>query len=411
MLGQSGFCRYCHKESPEVSFSKEAHAIPHLLGNNEIFSQDECNSCNEFFGNGYDDDLSKYLGGMRTLSQIPGKQGVPSYKTKQKLSRIDVEEDGVKMVSTYGDEIVHINEKSNTAEIEIQKQPYSPLGVYKSLVKMAIALAHQDILPQLDLTRQWLIRNDIDKYPYFRPFMIQTFIPGPAPMENTLFAMLLKRSKEVDMPSLVFWLSVSNYCFQIPVPCPELDQNLFGHEIKFPRIPHILEGKNPYGPPIFQKVDLFQKEKVYNQSETVAMHYDKIILRNTPLDEVIDPDLEAALKDLQDARLEAEEEGFLRPSDEALRNAEQVLRSLYDTWACRYEVYPMPDGEIAIHVRGGPRKSVALLFEPEGQVLCLVSLGANWRRARYSNSATLPDAFVMEALKELRDATGEQIAK
>ena len=121
--------------------------------------------------------------------------------------------------------------------------------------------------------------------------------------------------------------------------------------------------------------------------------------------------LEAALKDLQDARLEAEEEGFSRPSDEAMKNAEQVLYRLYDTWACRYEVYPMPDGEIAIHVRGGHRKSVALLFEPVGQVLCLVSLGTNWRRARYSNSAMLPDAFVMEALKELRDATGEQSEK
>ena len=121
--------------------------------------------------------------------------------------------------------------------------------------------------------------------------------------------------------------------------------------------------------------------------------------------------LEAALKDLQNARLEAEEEGFCCPSNEAMKNAEQVLYRLYDTWACRYEVYPMPDGEIAIHVRGGPRKSVALLFEPAGQVLCLVSLGTNWRRARYSNSAMLPDAFVMEALKELRDATGEQIAK
>ena len=31
-----------------------------------------------------------------------------------------MEEDGVKMVSIYGDKIVHINEKSNTVEIEIQ---------------------------------------------------------------------------------------------------------------------------------------------------------------------------------------------------------------------------------------------------------------------------------------------------
>ena len=123
---------------------------------------------------------------------------------------------------------------------------------------------------------------------------------------------------------------------------------------------------------------------------------------NIALDEVKSPALEAALKDLQDARLEAEEEGFPCPSDTALNNAERVLLRLYDISACRYEVYPIPDGEIAIHVRGGPRKSVALLFEPAGQVLCLVNLGTDWRRVRYSNSATLPDAFVIEALKELK---------
>ena len=126
---------------------------------------------------------------------------------------------------------------------------------------------------------------------------------------------------------------------------------------------------------------------------------------NTAFEEMKPLALEATLQDLQDARLEAEEEGFPCPSDAALNNAERVLLRLHDIWACRYEVYPMPDGEIAIHVRGGPRKSVALLFEPEGQVLCLVSLGTNWRRARYSNSATLPDAFVIEALKELKDAS------
>ena len=276
-LGESGRCRYCHKERPEVSFSKEAHAIPHLLGNNEIFSRDECNSCNKFFGDGYDDDLSKYLGGMRTLSQIRGKKGIPSYKTKQELSRIDVEEDGIKMISTEGDDIVQVNEGSNTVEIKLQRQPYSPLGVYNSFVKMAISLAPQDILPRLDFTRQCLIQNDIDRCLYFRPFMIETFIPGPGPMKNELFAMLLKRSEEVNMPSLIFWLSVSNYCFQIVVPCPELDQNLAGQEITVRRIRHVLEAINLYGPSMSRMVDLSQKEKVKDQFETLTMHCSRMI--------------------------------------------------------------------------------------------------------------------------------------
>ena len=262
-LGESGRCRYCHKKSPEVSFSKEAHAIPHLLGNREIFSRDECNSCNEFFGDRYDDDLSKYLGGKRTLSQIRGKKGVPSYKTKKEQSRIDIEEDGIKMLSFEEDDIVQINEESNTVDVKIELQPYSPLGVYSSFVKMAIALAPQDILPRLDFTRQCLIQDDTDKCLYFMPLMRETFIPGPGPMKNQLFAMLLKRSEEVNMPSLIFWLSISNYCFQIIVPCSDLDQNLAGQEVIIPIIQHPLEveGINPYGPSTLRNVDLSQKEQ------------------------------------------------------------------------------------------------------------------------------------------------------
>ena len=270
-LGEPGRCRYCHKEKPEVSFSEEAHAIPHLLGNNEIFSYDECNSCNKFFGDGYDDDLSKYLGGRRSLSQIRGKKGVPSYKTNQKHSRIDVEEDGIKMINTEGDDILQINEESNTVEFTLQRQPYSPLGVYNSFVKMALALAPQDILPLLDSTRQCLVQDDIDNCLLFDPFMIETFIPGPGPMKNEIFAMLLKRSEEVNIPPLMFGLFVSNYCFQIVVPCPESDQNLEGQEVRFPIIPHPLKDINPYGPPTSRKIDLSRKEKIKDEFDTITM--------------------------------------------------------------------------------------------------------------------------------------------
>jgi hypothetical protein len=211
---------------------------------------------------------------MRTLSQIHGKSGIPSYKTKQKLSRIDVKLDGVKMYSTDGDEIVQIDEENNQVVIQVQKQPYSPLGVYKALVKMALALAPEDLLPALDLTRRWLMGSDIGKFPYFQPFMIETFIPGPGPMNNQVFAVLLKKLGKENMPSLVFWLSVSNLCFQIPVPCPELDKNLAGKEITFLRIPHRLDNINPYGPSRSRKVDLFQEEKVKDKVETVTMHFE-----------------------------------------------------------------------------------------------------------------------------------------
>ena len=92
-------------------------------------------------------------------------------------------------------------------------------------------------------------------------------------MENTLFAMLLKRSKEVDMPSLVGFLYPTTV---FKYPCPALNW-IKTYSVTKLSFPEFLEGKNPYGPPMFQKVDL------YNQSETVAMHYDRIIPSSSPI--------------------------------------------------------------------------------------------------------------------------------
>ena len=59
-------------------------------------------------------------------------------------------------------------------------------------------------------------------------------------------------------------------------------------------------------------------------------------------------ELNDALRDLREARDEAREEGLPQPSDTALRNAERLLREMYGISPRRFEVYPTPDGEIAI---------------------------------------------------------------
>ena len=111
----------------------------------------------------------------------------------------------------------------------------------------------------------------------------------------------------------------------------------------------------------------------------------------------------AALSDLNQAVDEACEEGFQPPSDEALQNAERVLRAMYVLRRCRFEVYPTEDREIAVSVPGGHRRSVLVLCDSDGGVLCSVNLNGQHRRAVYDpeSAARLPDGFVREALAEL----------
>lgn len=108
-----------------------------------------------------------------------------------------------------------------------------------------------------------------------------------------------------------------------------------------------------------------------------------------------------ALRDSGEVRDEARAEGFPTPTDLAIKNANRLLKDVYRLSRHRFEVYPMPDGEIAIDASDGQGSSVLLLCDSEGGALCLVNLAGKHRRARYSSTYALPDVFVREALAEL----------
>ena len=115
----------------------------------------------------------------------------------------------------------------------------------------------------------------------------------------------------------------------------------------------------------------------------------------------LNPDLYDALRDLDETRDDAHEEGFPAPSNATLENAKRILQAMYELSPKRYEVYPTPDGEVAIDAPGGFGRSVLLLCDSDGGALCLVNMNGSHRRARYSDAKMLPDGFVREALAEL----------
>ena len=108
-----------------------------------------------------------------------------------------------------------------------------------------------------------------------------------------------------------------------------------------------------------------------------------------------------ALRDLGEINDEAREEGFPTPTDLACKGANRLLKEMYPLSRRRFEIYPMPDGEIAIDASDGQGSSVLLLCDSDGGALCLVNMGGKHRRARYSSADALPDGFVREALAEL----------
>jgi len=111
--------------------------------------------------------------------------------------------------------------------------------------------------------------------------------------------------------------------------------------------------------------------------------------------------LAAALRDLEEALDEAAEEDFPTPQEAAFDNARRLLRAMYAISPRRFEVYPTPDGEIAIDAPDGRGSSVLLLCDSDGGALCLVNMKGRHRRAWYSTAEALPDGFVREAMAEI----------
>ena len=111
--------------------------------------------------------------------------------------------------------------------------------------------------------------------------------------------------------------------------------------------------------------------------------------------------LAAALRDLDEILDEAREEDFPEPGEAALHNAKRLLREMYAISQRRFEIYPTPDGEIAIDAPDNRGSSVLLLCDSGGGALCLVNMKGKHRRARYSTTETLPDGFIREAMAEL----------
>ena len=97
---------------------------------------------------------------------------------------------------------------------------------------------------------------------------------------------------------------------------------------------------------------------------------------------------------------EAREEGYPVPSDALVEDVRRLLNQVYAIAPVCYTIYPMEDGEIAIHASNEPTGAVAITCLPH-DTWCVVSIGKSRRRAWFQDMAELPDPFTRKALKDL----------
>lgn len=232
-------CRFCGKDETETKFKHTAHAIPEFLGNKSLYSNYECDDCNQFFGTGIENDLGNWTKHSRALSKIKGKRGVPSLKNfgPEQKWRIDCVNDVTFITYYEGKPPYDIDIENQQIKFELPQDVFTPVAVMKAFVKIGLTILPQVEIPNFKETLSWIREPDhnqpfVDEFP-----IIRTFQPGPM-RSDLLVVMIMRRRESIEnLPYAFLVLGFGNDVYQVFIPCPQRDRTIHGKKLTIPPFP------------------------------------------------------------------------------------------------------------------------------------------------------------------------------
>lgn len=269
-------CRFCGRGYPDVTFKKVAHAVPEFLGNKAIRSMNECDSCNEFLAYKYEDHLSKWSLFARSISQVDGKGGPPTFKNPSKTLRIETADANLQIEITdpllAGKLMKEGGPYQFTLPTDATSSPHVPIQAAQALVKIACSICPFNELEQCNRAIDWLMRRCEFRFSQF--FVFYGFTPGPI-NPSTGRVILLRRKADTPEPYLWCVVQSAGHRFQIFVPGCHADDKIFANgPATFPtwhyRIPEFGVGW-PFGETEYGRLDWSGSEPVQT-SATAVFH-------------------------------------------------------------------------------------------------------------------------------------------
>lgn len=207
-------CLFCGKRKPETNFKSEAHLVSNHIGNTHLFSDFECHTCNLKFGK-LEDDLAKFLGISKALAKLDSKK--PEGFRGKFLSAHSRTFMGEWFLILAPKDIKH---EGNKTFIRYIKNPYTPVNVYKSLLKFALSILPGDEVNQhfpkaLDFLAGKLHANmGAALSRYMLPF------DRTLPLYMMVFK---KRKKEDPLPTYMISFYFGNNIITLPILLHEKD--------------------------------------------------------------------------------------------------------------------------------------------------------------------------------------------
>jgi hypothetical protein len=277
-------CRFCGQDESATTFKKEAHAIAASVGNIHIFSYEECDSCNERFAK-IEDDLGKYTMADRTIARVRGRIQIPTLKPAKKNGgawRVEAKHSHLSVFKDAGEEILTVDETTNSLKIKMTLQKYRPKAIFKCFVKMALSVMPEAELHNFRDLIEWLRKDGVDEGSFTHGAGYKcTKITGEYCFRYPL-VVLLCRKTDAHVPYGVFSVSFGYQTYQIFIPCPKMDTALEGKDITtflFPTIDMVRPARYD-GFPTVENVDLSSSEFHETQEWTTSFRFNAMIRTN-----------------------------------------------------------------------------------------------------------------------------------
>jgi HNH endonuclease len=275
-------CRYCGRAKPATTFKKTAHAFPEQTGNKILIDNCECDHCNEHFANMLEDDFAKWTMPLRTIGRVKGKSGAPSHKTADETLRIDAPKaDELRVTALRDDPRYTVDDATRTITFRMERQPYVPMGVFKCMVKMALAVMPPGDAVSCAHLKTWILepKHTFESYPYQPLNVIFQAIPGPLRNEAVTYSLLRRIAGRTDIPHMIFVLHFSNALLQITLPMPVEDEAILAAgTCDIALYPHAwghAEYENKYGRSHNHVADLSATSIVKDDVVEMRMGYDQ----------------------------------------------------------------------------------------------------------------------------------------
>ena len=288
--GDSKYCRFCNRSTPDISFKSAAHVIPQSLGNRYLISRFECDACNDVFSR-YENSFVNYLGIYRTLSLTKGKKGtgVPKFKDKKfGISAEELEENKIQLHASKEDSVKYDPDESKLT-IKSTRDVFVPIHIFKLITKIGISMIPEDQLVHFEKTLKFLITEHIKITIGHDAFkMIKYFIPGPLIQKNPSACLYKLKNPRDELPNNIVTFNYANLMFQIILPFSALDDDLYNRNLKteVPIAPLRIDKRwfDEFGNYTLEILDQSSSEEKIDESNDVAFtmtNFKKVTAPNT----------------------------------------------------------------------------------------------------------------------------------